>query len=245
MRDVVDPLEVEFLDGVTDTAADEELPWPAPRRTAARRWLVALGLAVLAVVALVVRGVGDRAGRVDAGSSPSSPGRSATAPNTSFTVLGPGGVYVEVPYIADDHPRLPGGDAGRLLDCAEGATCVVQRTLPKSTLAALRTAFPGLQVESAWTVLVVRPGARPQLQTRQLYGFAGSRSVEVEIRVATASDAVVRSHRSGVEGTRSVFTTVAGLYLVQTSVFERYESTNGVLDQLGSLVRGGRLMAVR
>jgi hypothetical protein len=107
----------------------------------------------------------------------------------------------------------------------------------------LRRVFPQLQIDSAWTVVVVRPGpARPQLLSREVYAVFGSRSLDVEIRPALSSDAAVRIHRAMIEGTRSVYATVTRGYLVQVSAFERYESTRGVLDRLGALVRTGQLL---
>jgi hypothetical protein len=199
--------------------------------------LIVAGLVAVAAGAVVVRAAGD-------GPSPAAPAPARTAGVDSFTVLGPGGVYTEVPYLA---ARRPGSsDVGRLLDCAAGATCFVQRTLPASTAAALRHVFPDLQIESAWSVVVVRPAAaRPQLQSREVFAQAGSRSLEVEIRPAVRSDTAVRIHRAGVEGTRSVWASVTGRHLVQVIAFERYESTDGVLSRLGPLVRSGQLLDVR
>ena len=74
---------------------------------------------------------------------------------------------------------------------------------------------------------------------------AGSRSLQVQIRPAIPADAAVRIHSAGVEGTRSVWASVTGQHLVQVIAFERYESTGGVLDRLGALVRGGQLLDVR
>ncbi len=233
MGHVDDAPAVEFLDGAADAGADEDLP-PRPPTRNRRRWLMAGALVAVAATAVVVRAAADRP----------HPAPARTAAVDSFTVLGPGGVYTEVPYVAAARPTP--GDVGRLRDCAVGATCYVRRTLPAGTSAALRRVFPDMRIESAWSVVVVRQGpARPELQSREIFAQAGSRSLEVEIRPVVRADAAVRIHQAGVEGTRSVWASVIGAHLVQVIAFERYESTGGVLDQLGTLVRGGQLLDAR
>ncbi len=142
----------------------------------------------------------------------------------------------------------PGGPARRrpAVTRAAGATCYVQRSLPAHPAAASVQVFPDLRIESAWRVVVVRPApARPQLQSRAVFAQAGSRSLEMEIRRPVRSDAAVRLHRAGVEGTRSEWASVIGGPLVQVIAFERYESTGGVLRELGALVPGGHLLDVQ
>ena len=237
---------MQFLAGARDEDADEELPAPVMRGWGAPQRVLAVVAVALMIVALIVRAAADRpdhGSRAAAGKAAPTAGPATDA----FAMLGPGGKYTEVPYVVSGNEGAAkhSAYAGRLLDCVSGAICEVQRTLPHRTLAALRAAFADLQLEAAWSVTVVRPApAPPQLQLRSVYGLAGSRSVDVEIRPAVPSDAALRIHWAGIEGTRTVFATVRDHVFIRVSAFERYESTPGLLPLLARLVGTGTLTAI-
>jgi hypothetical protein len=158
------------------SAGDEEvLELGARRRRPGRRSGLGLGLELAcalllagALAAAVVLSTGSAARRPSAVASPTHPARLT--------------VTFDAPTPAGNGLPIKG------TRCPTDAHCSVWSRLPGSALAAVRTAFPGAQVDTQITEFAYRPGRYyADLLARHIVARAGALSVVIDVR--TLSDA--------------------------------------------------------